>query len=112
MKFTIDIPDEFIDALADAVAKRVLAANPTNNAATRQRWLTHSEAAEYIRKTPEALYKLTSTRQIKYRKKGKANIYKQDDLDAYLESGAIETTEEVIKGLTLVPRKKYSINQK
>lgn len=112
MKFTIEIPDEYKDIMADAIAKRVLAAFSANVAPQRQKWLTHTEAAEYIRKTPEALYKLTSTRQIKYRKKGKANIYKQDDLDLYLESGAIETTGEVIKGLTLAPRKKYSINQK
>ena len=112
MKITIEIPDEYKDVMADAIAKRVLAALSTNAAPQRQNWLNHTEAAANIRKTPEALYKLTSTRQIKYRKKGKANIYKQDDLDLYLESGAIETTEEVIKGLALAPRKKYPINQK
>lgn len=112
MKVTLNIPDEFIEILADAIAKRVLGISSSNTEPARQRWLTHKEAASYIRATPATLYKLTSTRAIKYRKKGKSNIYNIDDLENWLESGAIETANEIITGLALTPRRKHSLNQK
>ncbi len=112
--FYVPIPeDEFYQRVGEAVYSVFMRRGFfPSNIKEGAKWLTHLEAAKYIRKTPEALYKLTSTRQIKYRKKGKTNIYKLEDLDTYLESDAIETAEEVIKGLALAPRKKHSITQK
>jgi excisionase family DNA binding protein len=112
VKFTIDIPDEFIDALADAVAQRINAKHSMHDAApARHKWLTHSEAAAYLRKTPATLYKLTSNREIKYRKRGKSNTYKIEDLDLWLEAGAIETADQLVKDVQLLTRRKHSITK-
>jgi len=75
-------------------------------------WLNHAEAAAYIKKTSAALYKLTSNREIRYRKRGKSNIYKLDDLNAYLEEGVVETSTEVIRDLKFSPKRKYSLTKK
>ena len=105
--------DQLIAKLGDAVVERLLTSGVLQTTGkNNSKWLNHAEAALYIKKSAAALYKLTSDRKIIYRKKGKTNIYKVSDLDMYLDSGAIETTDEVISGLTLSPRKKYSINKK
>jgi len=113
MQIVWEISDELFNRLADAVVERL--GNrilPTSARAVASKWLTHAEASQYLRKTPDALYKLTSDKKIKYSKRGKANIFRQEWLDEYQESGTIETAKEVIRGLALAPRKKHSINQK
>jgi len=78
----------------------------------KNRWLTHKEAAEYIRKSPDALYKLTSNKEIKYTKRGKPNMYRMEDLDNYMQAGFQETADEIVRDLKLLPKRKYSITKK
>ena len=79
---------------------------------SNSQWLNHKEAALYIKKTPAALYKLTSNRIITYRKKGKSNMYKTTDLDLYLENGVIENVDTIAGGANLLPERKYRLNKK
>ena len=74
-------------------------------------WLTHGEASAYLKKTPAALYKLTSTRVIKFTKRGKPNYYRIEDLDAYMEAGLVKTTNEIAKEVRLTPKRNYSITK-
>ena len=62
MKLTVDIPEEFIVALADAIALRISTGSMPNKGSERKKWLTHVKAAEYIGRSPSALYKLISNK--------------------------------------------------
>lgn len=76
-----------------------------------QKWLTHIEAAAYLKKTRAALYKLSSERAVKFTKRGKQNYYRVEDLDRYMEQGMIKTTDEIVKEVQLTPRKNYSLTK-
>jgi excisionase family DNA binding protein len=43
------------------------------------------EAAEYIRAPPQRVFDLTSQGRLPVRKDGSRNLYRREDLDAYLE---------------------------
>lgn len=58
-------------------------------------WLTHSEAAAFLKTTPAVLYKLSSLRKIRYSKRGKKNYYKVEHLEQYLTEGEIPTRERL-----------------
>ena len=111
MEVTINIPDELIDVIADAVARRMLAARPSSAAPAHQKWLNHAEAAAYIKKSPAALYQLSASRALKFTKRGKQNYYRAEDLDIYMESGMVKTTDEIIKAVQLTPRKNYLLTK-
>lgn len=82
-----------------------------SNKKENSKWLNHIEAAAYLKKTTAALYKLSSTRAVKFSKRGKSNFYRIEDLEKYLEEGLIKTTDEIVKEVCLTPRKKYSITK-
>lgn len=114
MEKMILIPEEdFIERLGEALFNRFQKAGLVNqvNASTKK-WLTHAEAAEYIRRSPSALYKLTSNNEIKYTKRGKPNMYRIEDLDKYMEAGLKETADEMVRELKLLPKRKYSLTKK
>lgn len=58
--------------------------------------LTLDEAAQYTGMTPSALYKLTSTRKIPFSKPNGKNCYfKRAELEAWLMSNPVATTDEL-----------------
>ena len=58
--------------------------------------LTLDEAAQYTGMTKSALYKLTSTRQIPFSKpNGKNCFFKRTELEAWLMSNPVATTDEL-----------------
>lgn len=58
--------------------------------------LTLDEAAQYTGMTPSALYKLTSTRKIPFSKpNGKNCFFKRTELEAWLMSNPVATTDEI-----------------
>lgn len=60
--------------------------------------LTTKEAAEYLRISLQALYKLTSQRRIKFSKPNGLRIYfRKEWLDEYLDEGVVKTYEEIQK---------------
>lgn len=52
-------------------------------------WLTHKEAARYLKTSSSSLYKLSSARKIPFSKRGKQNFYRVSDLEIYLGQGVI-----------------------
>lgn len=105
VQITIDLSPEIINAIADAVVARLHMPKPSIEC-SRTKWLTHSEAAEYIRKTPAALYKITSQRLIKFSKRGKQNLYLKEYLDAYLNDGHVKTVGEINEKIHLITKPK------
>lgn len=59
----------------------------------KEKKYNHSEASKYLGIAASSLYKLTSSKQIKYHKGGlkrSKNIFTKEDLDKYLASTAVE----------------------
>jgi hypothetical protein len=114
MEKMILIPEgDFIERVGEALFKRFQSAGLVSALKTQSnKWLTHSEAATYVRKSKAALYKLTSIRKIRYTKRGKSNMYRVEDLDFYMSAGFQETADEVVRELKLLPKRKYSLTKK
>jgi len=79
---------EEINQIALAVSKNLMVC--------QKEILTLEEAAQYTGLTKSALYKLTSTRQIPFSKpKGKMCFFKREDIEAWLMSNPVATTDEL-----------------
>lgn len=111
--FYVPVPEEeFYQRIGESVYSVFIKNNfslPSKEQKTK--WLNHLEAAAYLKKTPAALYKLTSNREIKFTKRGKPNYYRIEDLDYYMQSGMVKTTDEIAKEVRLIPRKNNSRTQ-
>lgn len=83
------LPDEVLETLADLIADRLTETlRSTSN--TTGRWLTTAEAAEHLGITTNALYKLTSARQIPFEQRtrnGKC-YFDPDELDRWRRRSA------------------------
>jgi hypothetical protein len=110
----IRIPEEeHYDRLSDVIIRKMILAGLTQLLqSNKSKWLTHKEAAAYIMKTPAALYKLSSEKQIQYSKRGKQNYYRQEDLDVYMEAGLIKTKMEIISETKLSSKRNYNTLKK
>lgn len=71
--------------LADAVADRVAAHMARSPASP---WMTTTEAAEYLRCGTDRLKRLASERRIPVHKEGNRNLYRREELDEWIRSGA------------------------
>ena len=111
--FYVPVPEEeFYQRIGESVYAVFIKNNfSLPNKEQKTKWLNHIEAAAYLKKTPAALYKLTSNREIKFTKRGKPNYYRIEDLDFYMQSGMVQTTDEIAKEVRLTPRKNYSITK-
>ncbi len=79
---------EEIDQIALAISKNLMVC--------QKEILTLDEAAQYTGMTPSALYKLTSTRKIPFSKpNGKNCFFKRTELEAWLMSNPVATTDEL-----------------
>jgi hypothetical protein len=108
-KFYVSVPEEeFYQRIGEAVYSVFMRNNlPVPNNKESSKWLSHIEAAAYVKKTPAALYKLSSERKVKFSKRGKSNFYRIQDLDLYMEGGLVKTTDEIVREVSLTPRKKF-----
>jgi excisionase family DNA binding protein len=101
----IEIPAAAVDALADAVAARVVAQlgaggcantphfDPKNDAKEGEtsafgRYLNVEQAAQYLGATDRRIYELTRTKRLPVHKDGTRSLYKREDLDACVERGS------------------------
>jgi hypothetical protein len=111
--FYVPMPeDEFFRKIAEAAyavfeEKKQMPSQTEGNT----KWLNHQEAAAYIKKTPDALYKLTCSRTVKFTKRGKANFFLKTDLDVYMNGGWRKTAKELASESKL-HRKNYLPNPK
>lgn len=77
-----------IDAMALAISQNLLIC--------QKEILTLDEAAQYTGLTKSALYKLTHNRQIPFSKpRGKMCFFKRTDLDDWMMSNPVATTDEL-----------------
>src|SRR5947208_192955 len=84
---TMPIPVEFVDAVADRLAARLL---PQLAARLDQPspWLDFEAARVYLGFTRDRLYKLTAAKAIPFHKKegGQGLLFHRDELDAWLKA--------------------------
>jgi len=114
MQITIEITNDILEQFADAIVAKLNKCNlsgPNFNKERPQKWLTHAEAAAYIRKSIYSLYKLTSERKVKYTKRGKQNLYLIENLDIFMNEGEVKTESEISSEVKLQPRKTHSIQR-
>lgn len=52
--------------------------------------LRHNEAANFLHISPKTLYKWCLQGKVKYYKAGSLNLYKQSDLEAFIEANVID----------------------
>lgn len=104
--------EEFIERVAEALYRRIQLGGGNNAVRPKpDKWLTHAEAAAYIKKSSAALYQLSASRAVKFTKRGKQNYYRAEDLDIYMERGMVKTTDEIVKEVQLTPRKNYLLTK-
>jgi len=82
------IPPEVIDALAEAIAARVVERLSEQAGARGDRWLTTRDAADYLGLTVTAIHKLTAARQIPFEQAGPGCkcYFRRADLDHWRAS--------------------------
>ena len=110
--FYVPVPEEeFYQKIGESVYAAFLR-NKSNVSDKKDcsKWLTHVEAAAYLKKTPAALYKISSMRDVKFTKRGKQNFYRVEDLDTYMEMGLVKTKDEIVRETYLIQRKKQFNN--
>jgi excisionase family DNA binding protein len=78
---SITLPPAALEAIAQRAAE-ILASQQQAPAASP--WLTTDEAADYLRAARQRVFDLTSQRRLKVQKDGSRNLYRREDLDAYL----------------------------
>jgi excisionase family DNA binding protein len=83
------------EAFFEKIVYRCLKGITLNEKSHEKKWLSHSDASNYLGLPSGTLYKLTSARQINYTKRGKRNFFLIDDLDAWMQKGRRKTGDEI-----------------
>jgi excisionase family DNA binding protein len=78
---TLSLSAALLEQIADRVAQ-ILAERDQQLPASP--WLSTDEAAAYLRCPRSRVFDLTSQRRLKVHKDGSRNLYRREDLDAYL----------------------------
>jgi excisionase family DNA binding protein len=80
------IPAALVDALADAVADRLVHRPNARSSEPVSSWLTFEQARQYLGFSRHTLYKLTAARAIPLRKKqgGQGLRFHRDELDQWM----------------------------
>ena len=80
-EFTLTVPDELVDALAERIAARL-------RTAPESPWLDFEGARQYLRFSRDQLYKLTAAKAIPFRKKrgGQGLLFHRDELDRWVDA--------------------------
>ena len=79
-----DLSDDDLDALAELLAPRL--ANRLNDAG--EGWLNAEQAATHLACSRDRVYDLVQLRKLPARRDGRRLLFRQKDLDAYLEASA------------------------
>jgi excisionase family DNA binding protein len=67
----LDLPDDVLDAIADAVAARVIVRlRSEDSRQTDDAWMSTRDAAEYLGLSVSSLHKLTAARKIPFEQSG------------------------------------------
>ena len=69
------------EMLTDA-AERLLEVQKAQRAILPEEWMSHEECAAYLRVSPDALYRLRASGEIKGHKIGKGYVYNRREVDA------------------------------
>jgi excisionase family DNA binding protein len=85
MEARLTLPPELVDALADAVAERVMAKLAVASVTGEDRWLDTKDAAAYLGMSVSGLHKLTAARAIPFEQDGpRAKCwFRKSELDAW-----------------------------
>jgi excisionase family DNA binding protein len=89
-KFSIPIPAELVDEIAERAAELVLERLEPEQPTAPGPYLTIAEAAELLRCRRQRVYDLLSARRLQRFKDGSRVLVRRDEIDAYLgrESGS------------------------
>jgi excisionase family DNA binding protein len=85
-QLTVTLPEQLLEAAADAIAERLLERLPASTNAGSP-WLDFDAALAYLGFSRDRLYKLTAARAIPFRKKrdGQGLLFHRGELDRWLE---------------------------
>jgi excisionase family DNA binding protein len=85
-QLTVALPEQLLEAAADAIAERLLERLPDLPAAESP-WLDFDATLAYLGFSRDRLYKLTAARAIPFRKKrdGQGLLFHRGELDRWLE---------------------------
>ena len=83
--FSIDMPPELIEAVAQRAAE--LLAERQGAGDSGDGWLTVGEAAEHLRCPVSRIYSLTSARRIPFEKDGSRTLFRRSELDEWVRNG-------------------------
>jgi excisionase family DNA binding protein len=85
-QLTVTLPEQLLEAAADAIAERLLERLPDLPTAESP-WLDFDAALAYLGFSRDRLYKLTAARAIPFRKKrdGQGLLFHRGELDRWLE---------------------------
>lgn len=78
----LDLPADALEQLADLIADRI--SERTATATDRPRWMTTTEAADYLRTSPDALHRKTAADAIPHVKEGGRLLFDREELDGWL----------------------------
>jgi excisionase family DNA binding protein len=81
---SLQIPRELVEEIAQRAAAILAEQQPQAPASP---WLSTTEAAEYLRAPKSRVFDLTSQGRLRVHKDGARNLYRREDLDAYLQRG-------------------------
>jgi len=81
--FTLAVPPELVDAIADAVAAKLAANGLTSSAASP--YLDVTAAAGYLCASSQRVYDLVHAGRLIPRRDGRRLLFAKADLDAYLQ---------------------------
>jgi excisionase family DNA binding protein len=85
-QLTVTLPEQLLEAAADAIAERLLE-RLRDLPAAESPWLDFDAALAYLGFSRDRLYKLTAARAIPFRKKrdGQGLLFHRGELDRWLE---------------------------
>jgi excisionase family DNA binding protein len=80
----LSVPDDFVDAIATAVAAKL---NGGTTGAPASPWLDAKRAADYLACSVSRVRTLTMTGDLPAHHDGRRPLYHRDELDAYVRGG-------------------------
>ena len=89
--FRLSVPDDFVEAIATAVAAKLADRLPDTNGRTASPWLTATEAADYLRCSASRVRKLTMLGDLPAHHDGGRVLYRREDLDDFVAHGGAST---------------------
>ena len=60
------------------------------------RWMNVQEVAEYLSLKPSTIYAYVSERKVPHYKKGHVVRFKQEEIDEWMATGRVQTTDEYL----------------